>query len=114
MNDWRRRAACRDLGTDLFFPVGRTGAALERDIARAVKVCNGCPVQADCATERPVTAAGVWAGVFYFDNGKAFTPPAGVVMARPKPDPPPPGSVAELMAAMTGDSNPYRHKAGTP
>lgn len=45
--DWRRRAACRDVDTDLFFPNGETGDALDQ--AEAAKaICAGCPVREEC------------------------------------------------------------------
>ena len=44
---WRVQAACRNLDTNLFFPSGDTGEALDQaDQARAV--CAQCPVQVDC------------------------------------------------------------------
>jgi WhiB family redox-sensing transcriptional regulator len=80
--NWRRRAACRDVGTDMFFPVGTTGKTLERDLLRAFAVCARCPVRADCAAERPTTGSGVWAGVYYLDNGTPWTPPSGQILGR--------------------------------
>ncbi len=44
---WRRLAACRDEDTDLFFPNGETGDALEQaELAKAI--CAGCPVRLEC------------------------------------------------------------------
>ncbi len=44
---WRQHAACRDMDTDLFFPNGETGDALEQ--AEAAKaVCARCPVREEC------------------------------------------------------------------
>lgn len=55
---WHRRAACRGMGTDAFFPNrGESSAA-------AVAVCEGCEVRSECldaALERADTH-GVWAG----------------------------------------------------
>lgn len=47
MADWRTRAACRGMDTDMFFPERGDGAAV--DAAKAV--CGTCPVAADCLDE---------------------------------------------------------------
>lgn len=48
--DWHR-AACRDEGPELFFPVGRPGmAANVEQIAEAKAVCRRCPIAAACLT----------------------------------------------------------------
>ncbi|MGH8902406.1 MAG: WhiB family transcriptional regulator [Egibacteraceae bacterium] len=47
MTGWREKAACRELDTALFFPIGTTGPALEQ-IARAKAVCASCPVIREC------------------------------------------------------------------
>lgn len=60
--DWRRRAACRDAGPELFYPVGSIGPAAEQ-IEQAKAICQGCPVRRACL-EFAVTADeqyGVWA-----------------------------------------------------
>ena len=60
---WIERAACRGLGTALFFPEEqsrRPGPSEE-----AVRVCGGCPVRDDCgeyATENGIRY-GVWGAV---------------------------------------------------
>jgi WhiB family transcriptional regulator, redox-sensing transcriptional regulator len=55
---WREHAACAGKDPDMFFP-GRGEAT-----APAKKVCNSCPVKADCLdhalTHRE--AFGIWAG----------------------------------------------------
>jgi len=44
---WRSDAACRDLPTDLFFPVGHGPRA--QDQARLAKqICADCPVRQEC------------------------------------------------------------------
>ena len=44
---WRRLAACRDEDTNLFFPNGETGEALDQ--AEAAKaICAACPVRLEC------------------------------------------------------------------
>lgn len=49
MTNYRARAACRGLDTELFFPIDeRPGSA---GVAQATAVCAGCPVQAECLAE---------------------------------------------------------------
>lgn len=60
---WRAQAACGDVATDLFFPVGSTDAALEQaEVARAV--CSTCPVRLDCLRFAVATNQqfGIWGG----------------------------------------------------
>jgi WhiB family redox-sensing transcriptional regulator len=45
--DWRNHAACRDMDTELFFPAGTTGLALDQ-IGRAKQVCAECLVRNSC------------------------------------------------------------------
>jgi WhiB family redox-sensing transcriptional regulator len=45
--DWRKRAVCRNVDPELFFPVGTKGPALLQ-IAEAKQVCAGCPVMSEC------------------------------------------------------------------
>jgi WhiB family redox-sensing transcriptional regulator len=61
VDDWRRRASCRDTDPDLFFPVGTTGPALDQiDAAKAV--CRACEARDDCLEFALATnqEAGVW------------------------------------------------------
>ena len=60
---WRDQAACRFVDAELFFPVGRTGAAIEW-IQSAKAVCRSCPVQDPCLQFAVETnqEAGVWGG----------------------------------------------------
>ncbi len=61
---WRERAACRDLDTELFFPLGLTGHALDQ-VEDAKAVCAGCPVSTDCLgwALRTNQQDGVWGGL---------------------------------------------------
>lgn len=62
-DDWRPRALCRDSDTNVFFPVGVTGEAIDLiDAAKAV--CAACPVRAECLEFALVTNQqyGVWGG----------------------------------------------------
>ena len=63
LDDWRRRAACRDTDPDLFFPVGTTGLALDQ-IDAAKIVCQACEVRVACLEFALATnqEAGVWGG----------------------------------------------------
>ena len=56
-------AACRSLETDLFFPIGKTGRAVE-EIQRAKAVCASCPVRQPCLTFALDThqGYGIWGG----------------------------------------------------
>lgn len=60
---WRPNAACRDIDPGLFFPLGRTGDAIEH-IAAAKAVCGQCAVRAECL-EFALKAnqdEGIWGG----------------------------------------------------
>ena len=60
---WRERAACQAATAELFFPVGRTGDAVEQ-IEAAKAVCQTCPVHVDCLRFALETnqEAGIWGG----------------------------------------------------
>ena len=60
---WRESAACRYLETDLFFPIGKTGRAVE-EIQRAKEVCASCPVRPPCLAFALDThqGYGIWGG----------------------------------------------------
>ncbi len=61
--EWRELGSCRKLDTNQFFPIGQTGEA-EVKIARAKKVCVGCPVRQECLDFAITTNQeyGVWGG----------------------------------------------------
>jgi len=60
---WRACAACADVPSDVFFPVGETGEALVQ-IARAKAVCARCPVRESCLdfALRTNQQYGIWGG----------------------------------------------------
>ena len=62
--DWRHRAACRGMETNLFFPVSSAGGA-PANISEAKRVCNTCPVQQDCLrlADDLVIDDGIWGGL---------------------------------------------------
>ncbi|RZQ60536.1 WhiB family transcriptional regulator [Amycolatopsis suaedae] len=45
--NWRNRAACRDIDPELFFPLTDMGPGA-RQVAQAKSICAGCPVRAQC------------------------------------------------------------------
>ncbi len=59
--NWYDLAACKNLPTDIFFPIGRTGPAL-RQIQRAKAICQECPVARECLNYaiRTNQESGVW------------------------------------------------------
>lgn len=61
------KAACRDKGPEMFFvdegPI--TNRSVRVAIAKAVTICNSCPVQAEClmhSVNKP-EEFGIWGGV---------------------------------------------------
>jgi WhiB family transcriptional regulator, redox-sensing transcriptional regulator len=44
---WREQAACHDIATEIFFPVGLTGSSLN-ETARAKKICRSCAAVDAC------------------------------------------------------------------
>lgn len=61
--EWRQSAACKDLDTNLFFPVGVTGPAIPH-LSAAKAVCATCPVKHECLEFAVTTNQefGVWGG----------------------------------------------------
>jgi WhiB family redox-sensing transcriptional regulator len=59
--EWRDRAACRGMG-DLFFYRGQGGDEPHHHVAAAKKVCNKCPVKAECLEAGLGEKYGVWGG----------------------------------------------------
>ena len=62
--DWRARAACRALPSDLFFPAGELEEEAVEQAEEAKAVCARCPVRTAClefaiATNQPY---GIWGG----------------------------------------------------
>jgi len=62
--EWRDQAACLGKDTELFFPNGSTGPALEQ-IERAKAVCLGCAVASECLewALQSNENAGIWGGL---------------------------------------------------
>ena len=61
--EWRLRSACLDVDTNLFFPIGLTGDAIDQTNL-AKKVCRDCAVQPQCLefALRTNQDYGVWGG----------------------------------------------------
>jgi WhiB family transcriptional regulator, redox-sensing transcriptional regulator len=60
---WRQHASCANLDTNVFFPVGLTGNAIEQtNLAKTI--CNDCPVSKQCLefALRTLQDYGVWGG----------------------------------------------------
>ena len=56
---WHARAACRGMGTDVFFPTDQL------TLMKASRICHGCVVRNDCeefALAHP-SLKGIWAGM---------------------------------------------------
>jgi hypothetical protein len=59
---WVRRAACRNLNPDDWFPA----ATLTLANRQAIRTClTECPVRAECAAERRPTDQGIWGGKWW-------------------------------------------------
>lgn len=58
--DWKARAACRDVSTSVMFPAPDDKQSLKA----ALVTCTGCPVRIDCLRHALLNdeAHGVWGG----------------------------------------------------
>lgn len=73
MKDWRSDAACKGMGTALFFPpADGNSTKAKRQIAEALRVCDRCPVSDDCAAMAKSAGArgGVFGGRFIPDKNR--------------------------------------------
>ena len=61
--DWRLRSSCLDVDTNLFFPIGLTGDAIDQTNL-AKNICRECAVQPQCLefALRTNQDYGVWGG----------------------------------------------------
>jgi len=59
LTSWRRQAACRDMDTDIFFPL------TDEEAGPAKAVCATCPVRAECLQFALASRQhdGVWGGL---------------------------------------------------
>ena len=68
--EWHAKAACRGVGTDLFFPDTADGVAVKKVKQAREDYCNGCAVSGDCL-EFAFTSFemfGVWGGASRSDR----------------------------------------------
>jgi WhiB family redox-sensing transcriptional regulator len=64
--DWQLDAACRGMDSTVFFhPAEERPRARERRTAAARKICDACPVDAECLSHALVSreAYGIWGGL---------------------------------------------------
>ncbi|MDP8938230.1 MAG: WhiB family transcriptional regulator [Actinomycetota bacterium] len=59
LTSWRREAACRDMDTDIFFPL------TDEEAGPAKAVCATCPVRSECLQFALASRQhdGVWGGL---------------------------------------------------
>ena len=62
-SNWRAASACLNTDPDVFFPVA-VGTAASKLVARALRVCDGCPVRQQCLdyAMRSGEKDGIWGG----------------------------------------------------
>lgn len=73
---WQEDAACRELGSRLFFhPTGEQGPDREARDAAAKEVCALCPVQRDCLRHalEVVEPFGIWGGLTEHERRRLVT-----------------------------------------
>jgi WhiB family transcriptional regulator, redox-sensing transcriptional regulator len=61
--EWRAASACLTADPDLFFPVA-AGTAVAKQVSRALRICDGCPVRQQCLdfALRTGEKDGIWGG----------------------------------------------------
>jgi WhiB family redox-sensing transcriptional regulator len=61
--NWRAASACITTNPDVFFPVA-VGTAASKQVARALRICGGCPVKQQCLDFAVQTGErdGIWGG----------------------------------------------------
>ena len=61
--NWRAASACLTADPDLFFPIA-AGTALNKQVSRALLICDGCPVRRQCLDFARQTGEqdGIWGG----------------------------------------------------
>ena len=62
-SEWRAASACLDADLDMFFPVA-VGSAANKQVSRALRICEGCPVRQQCLdfALRSGEKDGIWGG----------------------------------------------------
>lgn len=61
---WRESAACRNVDTELFFPIGKKSGIAVAEIEQAKAICGRCPVRQPCLAYALATRQefGIWGG----------------------------------------------------
>jgi WhiB family redox-sensing transcriptional regulator len=61
--EWRAASACLTADPDLFFPIA-AGTAVAKQVSRALRICDGCPVRQQCLdfAIRTGEKDGIWGG----------------------------------------------------
>jgi WhiB family transcriptional regulator, redox-sensing transcriptional regulator len=61
--NWRAASACLNADPDMFFPVA-AGTAAGKQTARALRICQGCPVRQQCLDFAMQSGEkdGIWGG----------------------------------------------------
>jgi WhiB family transcriptional regulator, redox-sensing transcriptional regulator len=70
--NWRAASACLNTDPDVFFPVA-VGTAAAKQIARALRICQGCSVRQQCLdfAMRSGEKDGIWGGTTPEDRVRA-------------------------------------------
>lgn len=63
VSNWRAASACLNTDPDVFFPVA-VGTASTKQVARALRICDGCQVRRQCLdfALRSGEKDGIWGG----------------------------------------------------
>lgn len=59
-DDWKEKAACRDVDTNIFFPEDFNSVEGRRAVVQARKICGGCPVFPSCVVVGWLQRDGIW------------------------------------------------------
>jgi WhiB family transcriptional regulator, redox-sensing transcriptional regulator len=61
--NWRAASACLNADPDLFFPIA-VGTAVSKQVTRALRICDGCPVRQQCLDFAMQSGEkdGIWGG----------------------------------------------------
>ena len=72
VSNWRAASACLNTDPDVFFPVA-VGTASTKQVARALRICDGCQVRRQCLdfALRSGEKDGIWGGTTPEDRVRA-------------------------------------------
>lgn len=98
--DWRDRAGCRSVDSELFFPVAESGPLFEVQVVAAKAVCAGCRVRSEClGFALGALPYGVAGGLTPAERSSYGTRTRGARAATAGEGPPVGGSRTEVAAA---------------